>query len=242
MLLLRGEIGGNEIGIGCFVGNDHELRRSGGHVDADGADQARLGRGDVAVARPDDFVDARERLRAECRRRHAGCATAAINLADAEPVADEVELIAIGGRRRRDRHDLAHARDARRNGGHNQRGEVHRPPTRHVKSDAPQWLDAMDNLRPVFAPRVSGRQLLPMKCIDALNCKLDRFLHSRIDADPAWRDENVVDRDAVESRDLFANVCVAARPHARDGGIGDTKRFRFHRINFVRWHLYLPSS
>ena len=57
---LREQVGGREVGRGPFVGEHQHLRRSGRKVDgrAFGADEL-LGAGDVAVARPEDLVDAR---------------------------------------------------------------------------------------------------------------------------------------------------------------------------------------
>src|SRR5256885_93316 len=75
-------------GVGGFGGDHDQLRRPGGHADAALADEARFRRRHVRVARPDELVDARQRRRAERRRRDARRAAAAVDLLNAELIAD----------------------------------------------------------------------------------------------------------------------------------------------------------
>ena len=88
-----------------------------------------------------------------------------------------------------------------------------------------------------------------MKRLHTSDGHVDRFGHRRIDAHAARRDENVLNGHAVEPRDLFAHICVAASAYASDRHISDAQRFRlaffatrfngaegrfgFGRINFV---------
>ena len=61
------KIGGDPIGVVVAIGDDQDLGRAGDHVDADPAEDAPLGRGDIGVAGPDDLVDRRRSSR--CHRR-----------------------------------------------------------------------------------------------------------------------------------------------------------------------------
>ena len=69
MLGLREEIHRDPVGVGALVRDDEDLGRAGDHVDADGAEHAALGRGDIGVAGSADLVDRRNRGRAVGERR-----------------------------------------------------------------------------------------------------------------------------------------------------------------------------
>ena len=69
VLGLREQIHRDPVRIGAAVGDHQDLRRAGDHVDADRAEHAPLGRGDVGVAGADDLVDLRDRRRAVGERR-----------------------------------------------------------------------------------------------------------------------------------------------------------------------------
>ena len=71
MLGLAQQVGGAELAVGAdLVGDDQRLGRAGEQVDADAAEQLALGLGDEGVARADQDVDRRDRLRAERPSRH----------------------------------------------------------------------------------------------------------------------------------------------------------------------------
>ena len=70
VLGLRQEVGGDPGRIVLRVGHDQDLRRTGDKVDADLAEDAALGGGDIGVARAGDLVDRLDRLRAVGERRH----------------------------------------------------------------------------------------------------------------------------------------------------------------------------
>ena len=218
MLRLRHQVGDDQRRVGRIVGDDDQLRRPGGHVDADLADEAHLRRGNVGVAGADDLVDAHERGRTERRRRHPRRAAALVDLGDAEAVADVVQLVARRRRGRGDADDLLNAGDARRHRGHHQRRDVDRAAAGHVAADAAQRPHAV----PHRAPLIRLRQLRPVERLDALQREIDGLGHLGADGDAARRGPDRLrrDRDAVELRDLLRDVRVAARADAGDDRVG----------------------
>jgi hypothetical protein len=72
---LREQVDRHPVRIGRGIGDDQHLRRAGHHVDADHAEHAALGGGDIGVAGADDLVHLRHRLRAVGQRRHGLGAT-----------------------------------------------------------------------------------------------------------------------------------------------------------------------
>ena len=66
VLGLRQKVGGDPGGIVVAVGDDQDLRRAGDQVDADLAEHAALGGGDIGVARAGDLVDRPRSI--ACRR------------------------------------------------------------------------------------------------------------------------------------------------------------------------------
>src|SRR4051794_2084150 len=55
-----------------------------------------------------------------------------------------------------------------------------------------------------------------MERLDAFDGQLDRVAHGRIDRYVARYDEDVIDRDSIEPRDLLAHERIAARANAGD--------------------------
>ena len=143
VLGLGDEIGGDPVGP-PGAGDDDDLGRPGVEIDRAVARDQRLRDGDVAVARPDDLVHARNRAGAVRQRRDR------VGAADPEqPRHPRFERGRHHGRfrPRTDDHDLRHAGDPRRNGRHQQRRGQRKAAARHVAPDARQRLDAL------FAPR-----------------------------------------------------------------------------------------
>ena len=64
MLGLRQQIRGDDARVRAVVREDQDLARSGDAVDVDLSEDEALGGRNVEVARADDLVDARHRLRA----------------------------------------------------------------------------------------------------------------------------------------------------------------------------------
>ena len=148
VLGLGEKIGGDESRIGGPVGEDHDLGRSGDHVDADDAEHAALGGRDIGVARTDDLGDRRDGCGPVGERGHGLRA------------ADPVDLVDPGDARRRQhqridpplwrRHDHRHAaaaRDLGRNRVHHDRRWIARRAAGHIEPDrvdrppAPSELD-----------------------------------------------------------------------------------------------------
>src|SRR6516164_6053476 len=65
VLCLRHQIGSDPLRIVVPVGDDENLGRTGDHVDPDAAEDAPLRGGNIRITWPDDFVDRRNRRRAE---------------------------------------------------------------------------------------------------------------------------------------------------------------------------------
>ena len=149
MLGLGEEIGGDEGRVGGGVGEHDDFGRAGDHVDADEAEHAALGGGDIGVARPDDLGDRRDGRGAVGERGDRLRAADAIDLGDAgEPRRREHQRIDPAVRRRNRHHDPRAARDLRRNGVHHHRRGIARGPAGHIEADgldrrpAPAELDA----------------------------------------------------------------------------------------------------
>ena len=137
MLGLGEQVGGDPVGIVVAVGDDQHLRRSGDHVDADGAEHLPLGGGDIGVARADDLGDRADRLGAVGERGDRLGAADAIDLIDAgEAGGDQHQRVDLAVRRRRHHHDPLDAGDLRRNRVHQHRGGIGRRPARHIEPDS----------------------------------------------------------------------------------------------------------
>ena len=74
MFGLAQQVGGAHLRVGGVVGDDQRLGRAGEQIDADAAEQLPLGLGDERVARTDQHVHRRDRLRAQAPSpRPPGC-------------------------------------------------------------------------------------------------------------------------------------------------------------------------
>jgi hypothetical protein len=144
VLGLRKEVHRHPVGVGLTIADDQYLRRAGDHVDADDAEDAALGRGDVGVAGADDLVDLRNGLRAigQCRDR--------LRAADGEYAVDagqrcgsQYQRVLLARRRRYDHDQFADAGDARRNGVHQHRRRVRGLAAGHVEADAVERRDLL---------------------------------------------------------------------------------------------------
>ena len=137
VLGLREEIHRHPVRVGAAVAHDHDLGRAGDHVDADDAEHLPLGGGDVGVARADDLVHRRYRLRAVGER---GDRLRAADREHAVDAADrrrrEHELVALAAGRGHRHDDFAHARHLRRHGIHDHRRRVGGLAAGHVDADA----------------------------------------------------------------------------------------------------------
>jgi hypothetical protein len=142
VLGLRHEVGGHPFGIGV-ARDDDDLGRAGVEVDraiAAVAGDNRFGRRDVAIAGADDLVDARDRPRAVGQRRNRVRAAHPEQPGDAG--LERGRQDGVLRPRTRD-HDLAHARDARRNRGHQQRRGKRKAAAGDVAADAGERFDAL---------------------------------------------------------------------------------------------------
>ena len=138
VLGLSQQIGGDELRIGGFVGDQQRLGRTGKLVDIDDAEDTALGQHDEDVARSVDLVDVGNGLGAIGHRRDGLRATDAKDAIDAGHLGrrqDQRRDFATRSTRRAD-DDLLHAGDARRHGGHQQRRWIDRRPARGVDADA----------------------------------------------------------------------------------------------------------
>jgi len=110
VLGLREKVERHPVGIGGSIGDHQHFRRPRDHVDADGTEDAPLGRGDIRIAGTADLVDSGDRrgsigergdrLRAadRVRPRHAG-----------DMRGGEHQRVACATRRRNDHDDVRHA-------------------------------------------------------------------------------------------------------------------------------------
>ena len=133
VLGLGEQVDRHPVGIGRAVGDDQHLRRAGHHVDADDAEDAALGAGDVGVAGTDDLVHLRNGLRAVGQRRDGLRAADGEHAIDAGQMGSGQHQLRSSRRRRRHHHDQFP--DA----GHLGRNRVHqhrtrdRPPCRRAR-------------------------------------------------------------------------------------------------------------
>ena len=133
MLGLGQEIGGDPCRIVLRIGHHQDFRRTRDQIDADLAEHASLGGGNVGIARSGDLVDGADRSRAIREGRHGLGTTDPPDLVGAGNSGrqhDQRVQDSVGGR-----HDHDDPPDARHLGGHdvhqNRRG-IGRGATRHV--------------------------------------------------------------------------------------------------------------
>ena len=141
MLGLGDEIGGDERSRRRRVGDDRDLGRAGEGVDADVERDLVLGEGDPERARPDDLVDAPDRLGSVGHRRDRLCAAALVDLGcpgDLERGEGRGVDAAAVGCARDARDDLLDAGQERRQNGHERGRGICGPAARHVAPDPAQ--------------------------------------------------------------------------------------------------------
>ena len=171
VLGLRQQIGGDPARIDAVVGDDDQLGRAGDRVDADVAEDQPLGGGDVGVAGAHDLVDARDALRAVGERGDR------LRAADHEHARDAGEARGqqrLGRRPRRGHHDLAHAGDLRRHGGHHHRRGIARGAAGDVDPDARQRIDAAAGANGAFVDLERGVTLALVERAHAAGGALQR--------------------------------------------------------------------
>ena len=157
------EVERDPVGIRRAVGDDDDLGDAGDHVDADRAEHATLGRGDVGVARTADLVDGGHGRGAVGQRGDRLRAADGEYAGDAGKVRggeDQGIAHAIGRRHRH--HDLGHARHARGQRVHQHRRRVRGLAAGHVDADAVERRHALAELAAV------GLRDLPAACLLAL--------------------------------------------------------------------------
>ena len=144
------EVDRRPVRIARAVGDDQHFRRAGDHVDADGAEDAALGAGDVRVARTDDLVDLRNCLRAIGQRSHS------LRAADREYPIDagqmrrrEHQLIPMAAGRWHNHDEFFHARHLGGNGVHQHGARIGRLAAGDVEADAIQRRDLLAQPRAV---------------------------------------------------------------------------------------------
>ena len=227
MLGLRQEIGGDKARVGARIGQDHDLGRTGDHVDADDAENAPLGRGDEGVAGPDDLADGRDRLRAVGERGDRLGAADAIDLVDAgDARRGQDERIDPAVRRRHDHGEAAATRDFRRHGVHDDRRGIARGPARDVEADRFDRPPAPPELDPERIGEAHvGRLLPPVIVHHPLVGELERPQRLRLrrrdrrfDLGRSDGDALGLDIDPVEPERIIGQRLVAALAHVLDDG------------------------
>ncbi len=147
VLGLREEIGGDDLGVGAFVGHDEDLARARDRVDVDEAEDEALRAGDEDVARPDDLLDPSDRFGAVGERGDRLRASGVDDLRDAGDLGGGEDL----GRGTRGREDDArHAGNGGRHGRHEHRARVAGLPAGGVYARRPDRDDALAELDPAF--------------------------------------------------------------------------------------------
>ena len=133
MLGLRQQVGRDPPGVVVPVGDHEDLGGAGDEVDADLAEHAALGGGDIGVAGPGDLVDRLDRCGAVRQGRHRLSAADAPDLVGAgDPCREHDQGVerAAGSGHHHD--DAANACDLGRHDVHQNRGRVRRRSARHV--------------------------------------------------------------------------------------------------------------
>ena len=157
MLGLGEQVNGDPVRIGRGIGDDQHFRWSGHHVDADGAEDATLGRRHVGIAGTDDLVHLRDGLRAVGQRRHGLRAADSEYAVDADQAGGgQHQRILLAARSRHDHDQFADSRHLGRQRIHQHRTRVGRLAARHVKADPVQRRDFLPESRTVgfgVAPR-----------------------------------------------------------------------------------------
>jgi hypothetical protein len=170
MLCLRQQIGSDPLRNVTPIGDDENLRRSGDHVDANTAEDAPLGCGDVGISRADDLVYGRNRRGAVGERRHRLRSAHPVHFVDPDHLSrGEDERIEDSARRRNGHHQPLDSGYLGGNGVHQHRGWIGGGAAGDIKSSCrdrsppggephPERIDIIDR----------QRQLLAMKVFDPL--------------------------------------------------------------------------
>ena len=133
VLGLRQQIGRDPGGIVLVVGDDQDFRRAGNQIDADLAEHAALGGGDVGVAGTGDLVDGLDRRRAIgecCHRLRAADTPDLVGAGDLGGQHDQRIDHAV--RRRHDHDHPLHARHLGRHDVHQHRRGIGRRAAGHI--------------------------------------------------------------------------------------------------------------
>jgi hypothetical protein len=144
VLGLREQVHRHPVGVGGAVAQHQDFGRAGDHVDADGAEHAALGGGDIGVAGADDLVDRLNRRgavgqRADCLRAADG--DHARDAGDRGGGQHHLVLHAVRGRHHHD--DLKHASHLGGNRVHQHRRWVCGLAARDVDADPVERGDAL---------------------------------------------------------------------------------------------------
>ena len=136
MLGLGQQVDGDPGGVLGGVGHHQDLRRSGDHVDADGAEHLALGGGDVDVAGADDLIDRGDGFGAERQGGDRLGAADPVDLGDTGEVRRRQHQRVDHPCRRRHRHDDAlDTGDAGGQRVHQHARGIGGQATRHVNAD-----------------------------------------------------------------------------------------------------------
>ena len=227
MFGLGQEVCRDPVRVGPAVGHDHHFRWARHHVDADHAIQLALGFGDKSIAGPGDHVDTRDVRGAKGQRRHR------LRAADAEHTAHAGHARrgqhhrvdhTIGGGSHHDQ--ISHAGDNGRDGVHQHRRGIGRPPARHIQAGRINWRPAHTGAHASIVHRIVALRLLAfVEGTDAGGGEIKRSAqlwgqtrqrHIKIDGGnlPA----SGVQIDAIKLGSEFGHSGIAARFHARDDG------------------------
>ena len=163
MLRLRQEVGGAVLRTGRVIGDDDDLARPVKPVDADGAEDAALGRCHVGIAGPDDLVHLRNGLRTVGQRGPR------LRAADGEDPVDacqagcrEHQRVLLAARRGHHHDQLIDARYLGRQRVHQHRTRIGRLAAGHVQADAVQRRDLLPEPGTVGLGEAPGFELLPL--------------------------------------------------------------------------------
>ena len=218
VLGLADQVGRDERGISRAIGDDRDLGGPGLGIDADGALQIALGRGNIDVARAGDEVDRAALPRAVGEHRESLRATGGVDLVDPEQAAGRqdrgVRQSAELGVGRTGEGDARHARHLGWHGVHDDGADQRRQAARNVEADALHRDDAaLDG----GAGRNIGDEGVLELGLAGLAQPADGFLETGADVgrERVERSRDRVERDA-ELRRAYAVEAFACVEH----GIG----------------------
>ena len=137
VLRLTQKIGGDDLRVRGVVRDDEYLGGACHEVDPDRAEQPALGLDHVGVARPDQDVDAFDRLRPVCERSERLNSAEDVDLVRAREMHGSDGGIRHSAVERRGAgRDALNARDLRRDDAHVRRGDHRIPAAGHIRTDA----------------------------------------------------------------------------------------------------------